>query len=334
MVDLPRRPDLDQLRRQAKQLRKAAAEGLPEAVARVSAVSDHVSLAATQLVLAREHGFRSWPALKAAVKAETAPAMAPLVPGKHLDQAVRGAGDFVEWAQSEGWSPGGLPVGAIFTSQTFLTTYLEQQPERFRVSGELTPANGQVFLTATDPIVAVACLGTGASAAVSLLEHLVGLGVDTFVSVGPAPAVATALEWGDCIVANAALRDDGISQHYVEPARYAHPHTALTQRVTKEASAAGLDPVLGSVWTVPTPYRTTASELEAYRAEGVLATDLITAALFAIGAALNVKTASALVATRTLGPPGPLPSPERTTRIFTLLDATIRAVASGYGGRE
>ena len=333
MVELPRRADLDQLRRQAKQLRKAAAEGLPEAVARVGAVSDQVSLAAAQLVLAREHSCRSWPALKAAVKGRTV-AMAPLVPGKHVDEAVRGAGDFVEWAQSEGWSPGRLPVATILTSQTFITNYLEQRPDRFRVSRELTPANGQVFLTATDPIVAVACLGTGASAAVSLLEHLVSLGVDTFVSVGPAPAVSTALEWGDCIVADAALRDDGISQHYVEPARYAHPDPALTQRVTKEASAAGLDPVLGSMWTVPTPYRTTASELEVYRAEGVLATDLITAALFAIGAALNVKTASAAVATRTLGPPGLPPSPERTTRIFTLLDATIRAVASGGGASE
>ncbi|MEV4311658.1 ankyrin repeat domain-containing protein [Actinocrispum sp. NPDC049592] len=51
-MSLPPRPDLDQLRRQAKELRRA--EGIP--------------LAAAQLRIAREHGFASWPKLKAAVE--------------------------------------------------------------------------------------------------------------------------------------------------------------------------------------------------------------------------------------------------------------------------
>ncbi len=67
MSGLPERPDLDQLRRQARELLRAAAGGDPRAVDRLRAVSPHVTLSAAQLALAREYGFQSWTALKAEV---------------------------------------------------------------------------------------------------------------------------------------------------------------------------------------------------------------------------------------------------------------------------
>ncbi|HTS99983.1 MAG TPA: hypothetical protein VMI33_25565 [Streptosporangiaceae bacterium] len=68
MPELPFPPDLDQLRRQARELLRAAAQGESDALARLHAVSDRVVLSAAQLAVAREYGFRSWPALKAAVE--------------------------------------------------------------------------------------------------------------------------------------------------------------------------------------------------------------------------------------------------------------------------
>jgi hypothetical protein len=71
-TSLPERPDLDQLRRQAKELRDGARKGEPDAIERFarrypSAPLESVGLAAAQLVIARELGFASWPQLKAAV---------------------------------------------------------------------------------------------------------------------------------------------------------------------------------------------------------------------------------------------------------------------------
>jgi ankyrin repeat protein len=68
---LPDRPDLAQLRRQAKELRNAGREGEHEALARFAVYGPAgvpVTLAAAQLVIAREHGFSSWPQLNAAVE--------------------------------------------------------------------------------------------------------------------------------------------------------------------------------------------------------------------------------------------------------------------------
>ncbi len=76
-ISLPERPDLDQLRRQAKELRDASRQGDPGAVERFarhhpSTPQGAVTLAAAQLVIARELGFSSWPRLKVAVEAHAA----------------------------------------------------------------------------------------------------------------------------------------------------------------------------------------------------------------------------------------------------------------------
>src|SRR5436189_5470323 len=75
-------PDLDQLKRQAKELLEAYRASSPEAVAEVTAyhrtspprkaTSETFALHDAQFVLARSYGFESWPKLKAAVDGVTA----------------------------------------------------------------------------------------------------------------------------------------------------------------------------------------------------------------------------------------------------------------------
>lgn len=328
MSGLPDRPDLAQLRRQAKELHRSAVAGNGEGLRRLRIVSDRPTLSAAQLAVAREHGFDSWPRLRAAVEAARAPTGGPLMQDKYRRSTVYGPDDFLSWADAHGWCAGPVPVGAVFTSQTFITSYLSGQPDRYRPSGSLRPTNGRVLLTVAGPPVAIACLGVGASAIVTLLEHLVGLGVRSFIAIGPAPAVARDLRWGDCVVIDRALRDDGISSHYAPPARYASADASLTARLQAEAEAAGLRPGSGSAWTVPTPYRTTAEELSAYRGEGVLVTEMVTAALFAVAEALGARAASAVVATRAVdaragGSDPELDRKHRGGQVISLLEAAV-----------
>ena len=78
---LPRRPDLAPLRRQAKELRDALRGGEKGAIERLRRYSqvdaETVTLSAAQLVIAREHGFRSWPQLKERVETSVRPAESP-----------------------------------------------------------------------------------------------------------------------------------------------------------------------------------------------------------------------------------------------------------------
>lgn len=63
MSVLPERPNLDQARRQAKELLRAARGGDARALARLAAVAAPQTLAGAQLALARELGVPSWAAL-------------------------------------------------------------------------------------------------------------------------------------------------------------------------------------------------------------------------------------------------------------------------------
>ena len=71
---LPTRPDLNQLRRQAKELKDAARAGDPDAVERLRpylSAGTQATLSVAQRAIAHEFGFSSWPRLKAEAEART-----------------------------------------------------------------------------------------------------------------------------------------------------------------------------------------------------------------------------------------------------------------------
>lgn len=78
-VPLPERPDLEQLKKQAKLLQRTVRSGHPKALALVAehqanaVLGDGFSLDAAQFVLARSYGFASWPKLRQHVAALVPP---------------------------------------------------------------------------------------------------------------------------------------------------------------------------------------------------------------------------------------------------------------------
>src|SRR5581483_11538412 len=70
--ELPARPSLDSLRKQAKRLARGAAAGNGDAIARVNAQLPHATLPLSnrdaQLIVAREYGFAGWSALTSEVE--------------------------------------------------------------------------------------------------------------------------------------------------------------------------------------------------------------------------------------------------------------------------
>ena len=148
------------------------------------------------------------------------PVSYPNVPDKHADPvSLYTPADFLGWAQRAGWDPGPLPVGVVFTFQPFVTNFLADHPERFVENFTLAPSNARVFLTNDDDaLVGVSCLNPGATTMVSQIENLLYLG-DTrrFVTIGTAGALVPDIRIADTCVLTAAVRDDGISQHYLRP---------------------------------------------------------------------------------------------------------------------
>jgi uridine phosphorylase len=137
--------------------------------------------------------------------------------------------------------------------------------------------------------------GIGAPAAVSVMEGLRAIGVREFVSMGAAGALRPGLEPGDVIVCDRAVRDEGVSHHYLPSALWAEPSAGLTRRLHDSLAAADLQPTPGSAWTIDAPFRETLAEAEHYVEQGVAVVEMEAAALFAVAEVRGIDVAAAFV---------------------------------------
>ena len=134
--------------------------------------------------------------------------------------------------------------------------------------------------------------GIGAPGAAIVIEELATLGVRRFISLGLAGALPNEVGFGDVVLCTSAIRDEGVSHHYVPTARYAYPSAGLTDELRQELVNEGTTFTEGLPWTLDAVYRESGEEAIAYRQEGVVTVEMEAAALFTIAEVRGVEIAS------------------------------------------
>ena len=204
----------------------------------------------------------------------------PNHPDKYAEEAVVEPARFLDYLRSQGNYPAfPPPEGIILCYQKRLLEYVLTNHKTTR------PPNGfgVHLLDETEGRVGiVGGFGIGAPAAVVLLEEFIALGVPRFLSIGTAGALQPEIAIGDLVVCDRAVRDEGVSHHYLPPGKYACADMALTARLIQTLTAAGHTPTIGTSWTIDAPYRETKAEVRAYQQEGVACVEMEAAALFAV----------------------------------------------------
>lgn len=145
---------------------------------------------------------------------------------------------------------------------------------------------------ATTRVGVVEGFGIGAPGAAIVLEELATLGVRRFISLGLAGALPNEVGFGDVVLCTSAIRDEGVSHHYVPAARYAHPSAVLTDELRQALLTEGMPFTEGLTWTLDAVYRETVEEALAYREEGVVTVEMEAAALFTVAEVRGVEIAS------------------------------------------
>jgi uridine phosphorylase len=217
----------------------------------------------------------------------------PNFAGKHAGEAMYTAADFIAYMRQVGaFADGEAPRSAVLCYQRSLYDYV------LRAEG-LTPGSRRglpVPLPSTGGRVGLlGQFGIGAPAATTVLEHLAALGVRTAVSVGTAGSLQRDLQPGDLVLCEAAVRDEGVSHHYLPPARLATASAEMTAALRTALREPGLAFRSGVSWTIDAPYRETVAEARHYQTEGVLCVEMEAAALFAVAQVRGVRLASAFV---------------------------------------
>ena len=217
----------------------------------------------------------------------------PNYAGKHAEEAMFTPADFVAYLRRVGalgeYEP---PDGIVLCYQRSLFDHvlsaegLERSRQRaFRGMQRLPSTQGRIGV--------VGQFGIGAPAAAAALEELAALGTTRFISIGTAGSLQRDLHIGDVVVCENAIRDEGVSHHYLPPAKSAAASAELTSALEAALHAVPFPFRSGTAWTIDTPYRETLAEARHYQAEGVLCVEMEAAALFAVGEYRGTEVAAA-----------------------------------------
>jgi uridine phosphorylase len=130
----------------------------------------------------------------------------------------------------------------------------------------------------------------------ALMEELVAFGVREFVLAGYCGAIGPALNVGDILAVKGALREDGVSYHYLatDDEMVFSPWFKAWERTSQKHGFQR-----GLVWSTDAIYRETTVKVEACRARGIEAVEMEVASCYAVAAYLRVDSIAFLVVSDT-----------------------------------
>ena len=151
--------------------------------------------------------------------------------------------------------------------------------------------------------VSVVSTGIGGPSAAIAMEELANLGTHTFVRVGTCGGIDLSVQSGDVVVATGAVRMEGTSREYAPIEWPAVPDFTVTRALVEACNDLGFSWHAGvvqckdSFYGQHSPGRMPVSyeleqKWEAWKRLGVLASEMESAALFAVAAARRVRCGS------------------------------------------
>ena len=245
----------------------------------------------------------------------------PNFPDKHSHDAIIEPAEIARMTASQRTHP--VPEAAILTYAGHLTRTVAARPGVVVAEGYGTPLRR---LHIVDGIGIATDFGIGSPAAAMVTEDLIALGVRRIVNIGLAGGLQRHCGIGEIVVCTDAIRDEGVSHHYLPPGHHARPSAALTERL---GAALGEPLHHGATWTIDAPYRETVAEARHYQEQGVLTVEMEAAAVFAVASYRGAEAAAAFAISDSLAELVWNPrfgTPEVVSGLDRLLDAALVAL--------
>lgn len=133
----------------------------------------------------------------------------------------------------------------------------------------------------------VGCLG--AAGAAYELEQLIALGCKKFIVCGGAGVLQKDISVGNIIIPYTAVRDEGLSYHYIEPSREISCRKETVKKIEFILQQENIPYIKGKTWTTDAIFRETQDKIALRVSEGCLTVEMESAALFAVSQFRNVE---------------------------------------------
>lgn len=215
----------------------------------------------------------------------------PNFQNKHLEQALFGPTESNRWSDHK--ERYGKPLKKIIIIyypkilKYFIRKYKPQKIEIYRL----------ITIYKYKDVGVVCMTGIGAPNAAAVMEELIAFGGREFINMG----TCGGLHGFGTFLCQKAVRDEGVSHHYISPQKFAYPDKNLTKKLENCLLKHKMKFQKSSTWTIDAPYRETKAEISHYKKEGIMTVEMEAAALFAVAKVRKVKIASAFIVSDVLG---------------------------------
>ncbi len=122
----------------------------------------------------------------------------------------------------------------------------------------------------------------GAPFAAAFLEVAIAIGCRKFVVCGGAGVLDRDIPVGDIIVPTAAVRDEGVSYHYLEPGREVTVNAKAVETIAATLNEYKRPYRLGKTWTTDAIFRETEAKVKRRKEDGCITVEMEAAALLAV----------------------------------------------------
>jgi uridine phosphorylase len=129
----------------------------------------------------------------------------------------------------------------------------------------------------------------GAAGSAAFLEELIAYGFNKFIVCGGAGVLRKDIAVGHLIIPISAIRDEGVSYHYLAPAREIECNPEVVEKIEEEFKKDHIDYIKAKTWTTDGVYRETEKKIDLRRSEGCVTVEMEAAAFFAVAQFRNVK---------------------------------------------
>ena len=129
----------------------------------------------------------------------------------------------------------------------------------------------------------------GAAGSAAFLEELIAHGFNKFIVCGGAGVLRKDIAVGHLIIPTSAIRDEGVSYHYLAPAREIECNPEVVGKIEAEFNKSRIDYIKAKTWTTDSFYRETQKKIDLRKSEGCVTVEMEAAAFFAVARFRNVK---------------------------------------------
>ena len=124
--------------------------------------------------------------------------------------------------------------------------------------------------------------GVGAPLAAGMLEEVIARGCRRFIACGGAGVLDRSIPLGHIVVPTSAIRDEGISYHYLPPAREVAASLEGVAAIRQTLEKRGIPHIISKTWTTDAIYRETPDKIRRRQMEGCSTVEMEAAAFFAV----------------------------------------------------